>query len=199
MANIHDSSDLTLKAFKCQDCDIPFHARQFYITHFKKVHGTFPPEFADKTKFFCDQCPDAFLSNDRLKTHVWTKHRIDKKNEKIKVRRSFECKHCQKSYTTLCNLQEHVLKIHEKNTPFKCQQCNSKFGLQHVLNTHMKIVHSKVNCDLCGQRIYNSFELKRHKAEVHGIVPSDAIQCDQCPLIFKSKANLQRHMSSKHS
>ena len=68
--------------------------------------------------------------------------------------------------------------VHDKVTPFECDQCTRKFGLKRTLLSHKQIVHSKVSCDVCGQEIYNSFELKRHKAAVHGIIPADAFHCE---------------------
>ena len=69
---------------------------------------------------------------------------------------------------------------------------------KRTLLSHKQIVHCKVNCDVCGQEIYNSFELKRHKAAVHGIIPAGAFHCENCPLFFRSEKNLRYHIANKH-
>ena len=193
----HQSGFLNPKStFECKECQKEFKGRQFYITHFKQKHKSLPPEYKDKPKVFCDQCPDVFLSDERLRQHVSLKH-TKKKVEKQK--RIFSCDQCEKTYSTQQNLKEHRLVVHQKLTPYKCDLCPRKFGLKAILETHIYSVHSKVSCDLCNnQKTYNNFELKRHKAEAHGIIPSDVVQCSQCPLIFKNKANLKLHIAKKH-
>ena len=96
------------------------------------------------------------------------------------------------------NLREHVLVVHEKTTPFPCDKCSQKFGTRNYLKSHITVVHSKENCDICGQQVYNLFELKRHKASAHGIIPEGVFLCDTCPLFFKYQLNLTRHKQTKH-
>ena len=108
------------------------------------------------------------------------------------------CPHCKKIFRTREGLKEHILVVHEKSTPFHCDECPKKFGLNHRLKSHKHIVHSKRNCEICGQQAYNTFELTRHKAAAHGIVPTDVFLCDNCPLFFKFQANLTKHKQTKH-
>jgi hypothetical protein len=108
------------------------------------------------------------------------------------------CPHCNKLYRTREGLKEHILVVHEKSTPFHCDECPRKFGIQFKLQSHKLIVHSKKNCEICGQQAYNAFELTRHKAAAHGIVPKDVYLCDTCPLFFKHPRNLAKHKETKH-
>ena len=108
------------------------------------------------------------------------------------------CPHCNKLYRTREGLKEHILVVHEKSTPFHCDECPRKFGIQFKLQSHKLIVHSKKNCEICGQQAYNAFELTRHKAAAHGIVPKDVYLCDMCPLFFKHPRNLAKHKETKH-
>ena len=64
---------------------------------------------------------------------------------------------------------------------------------------HKKLVHEPARCDECGKDICNSFTLKRHKAKVHGIKPSNAIFCEHCPLFFDRKISLDRHIAKQHA
>ena len=117
---------------------------------------------------------------------------------KKKERKITLCPHCEKTFRCERNCKEHIKVVHEKSTLFECDQCSRKFGLKRTLLSHKQIVHSKVNCDVCSQEIYNSFELKRHKAAAHGIIPVGAFHCENCPLFFRSEKNLQYHIANKH-
>ena len=198
---VHDE-DKPLK-YTCHECQLDFSGSRYLICHYKKVHGEIPPEFRDQKQYLCDQCPDVFLTKHSLHLHTLRKHpnendkpipkRVYKKKDKIS-----KCPHCEKTFRCDRNLKEHIKVVHEKVTPFECDQCTRKFGLKRTLHSHKQIVHAKVNCEECGQEIYNSFELKRHKASVHGIVPSNVFHCQHCPLFFRSEKNLSYHIANKH-
>ena len=53
----------------CSSCDKPFSSGNLYLSHYQLKHGGFPPEYNDKEKFFCDQCPKIFLEKHRLASH----------------------------------------------------------------------------------------------------------------------------------
>ena len=172
---------------------------QFYMTHFKKVHKDVPPEFQNHSKYYCDQCPEFFVIKARLTQHISMRHSKNKKSSDHSApKRRYQCKYCEKSYTTNNNLQEHIMAKHEKNTPLKCEHCPKAFGLQSTLTTHYRVVHMKMDCDVCGQKVYNPFELKRHRFEAHGIMPVGHVKCELCVLIFKSKKLLEDHIKTKH-
>ena len=58
------------------------------------------------------------------------------------------------------SLKEHVLKDHEKRTPYKCQHCTRSFGIRMKLKSHIQNVHERVKCNECGQEMYNTFTLE---------------------------------------
>ena len=66
------------------------------------------------------------------------------------------------------------------------------------LKAHKRLVHERVQCDECNQEICNSFELKRHKAKVHGIKPSNVYQCEHCPMFFFQQKSLNNHTAKIH-
>ena len=59
-------------------------------------------------------------------------------------------------------------------------------------------MHQRIKCDQCGQEICNIFILKRHKASVHGITPSDAFQCEYCPAFFEHMKAKDKHLAKHH-
>ena len=88
---------------------------------------------------------------------------------------------------------------HEKNTQFERDECDRNYATNEKLLIHKKLVRQRLKCDECGKEICNSFILKRHKASVHGITPTDAYQCKKCPSFFSTQLSLDKHVDSKHS
>ena len=120
------------------------------------------------------------------------------KKGQITIKKLHKCPYCDKQLMTLTNIKEHILQKHEKNTPFKCEQCPQAFGIKSKLKSHIEIVHRRVKCDICDQEICNKLLLKRHKAKVHGIKPANVHHCKYCPLFFSIKAFLGKHLAKKH-
>ena len=108
------------------------------------------------------------------------------------------CPICNKEMY-LANLKIHILRDHEKKTPFHCDLCTRRFAMESGLKWHKKFVHERVKCDICNEEICNSFMLKRHKAKAHGIKPANVLECEHCPLFFHNKGNLEKHVIKKHS
>ena len=74
-----------------------------------------------------------------------------------------------------------------------------KFATQNPnLRWHKKNMHERVKCEVCGQEICNGFMLKRHKASVHGIIPTDAYQCEHCPMFFMKLQAKEKHIEKNH-
>ena len=42
------------------------------------------------------------------------------------------------------DLKEHVLKDHEKCTPYQCQHCTRSFGIQMKLKSNIQNIHKRV-------------------------------------------------------
>ena len=195
--------------YDCVDCNQTFRGISLYIRHYKKFHGdAMPPDLADKDLICCEKCPTYFESKKSLASHVWYMHtrtaeekqKKRKQKEKNKQRRqkNTTCPLCGKTFKWEKNCKEHIQVIHENITPFQCDECPKSFGNNRMLFSHKRIVHTKVNCDICGKQIYNPYELMRHKATEHGIIPPNVYLCDFCPSIFRFKQNLHTHLKNKH-
>ena len=189
------------QTYTCKKCDDDFSSAANYIKHYKLAHKTVPPDLKElnvKT-IICDQCPDIFFNREALNSHKKNVHCTeDSKKKKEKPVRA--CPHCEKTFRVFASWKEHIKVKHEKDTPFKCDQCERAYGTRQRLRTHQNSMHRRVKCDQCGQEVCNSFLLKRHKASKHGIAPTDtAIQCKHCPLYFEFDIVLERHMQKQHS
>ena len=68
----------------CKTCVKQFRSPSIYINHYQEEHGSVPPEYSDKTLFFCEKCPKAYLSKTQLTKHIQKSHyskEIKKSNE----------------------------------------------------------------------------------------------------------------------
>ena len=82
-------------------------------------------------------------------------------------------------------LRKHVMSVHEKLKPYKCEICDKSFAAVGNLNSHVSLVHEKsaqVQCTLCGKTYTNQKVLEKHIEEVH--LKIRKYQCDQCPSTF---------------
>ena len=89
--------------------------------------------------------------------------------------------------------------VHESSMPFTFDECLRKFALPRTLVKHKKLVHEKVELDICGHVICKSFELKSHRGWNHGIFLTNTTWCDQCLISFHQKASLDDHIAKKNS
>jgi uncharacterized C2H2 Zn-finger protein len=195
MSKVHGEIKLMRDQIECKSCEMKFPFPNFYIQHHQNVHGNLPPDYDDKELFFCDQCPQVYISKQSLSDHVSYTHT----GQKQKKKQEHKCPHCDKVFKMQQNYREHVKVKHEKSTPYKCDQCSRAYGTLIKLRNHKKLVHERGKCEECGKDICNSFILKRHKASVHGIKPSDAFQCELCPMFYDKKTYLNNHIAKHHS
>ncbi|XP_050507729.1 transcriptional regulator ovo-like isoform X1 [Diabrotica virgifera virgifera] len=82
-------------------------------------------------------------------------------------------------------------------TNFACRICNKTFGLQRLLNRHMKC-HSDVKrylCTFCGKGFNDTFDLKRHTRTHTGVRP---YKCSLCEKSFTQRCSLESHCLKVH-
>ena len=106
-------------------------------------------------------------------------------NEEANLRRNLRqnvkrpCKKCTMVFTTVSELNKHVLSQHEdiSNT---CDMCNNKFGSKNAMEKHIKEIHNKTNTQL--------------------MIISDEglISCEFCSLKFSNNGHLKTHVMISH-
>ena len=188
------------QTYTCKRCNDDFNSPSNYVQHYRLAHKSMPPDLKELKipHIICDQCPNVFFNNYSLKHHIKSNHSLEG-NKKVNKKIERSCPHCEKTFMNIVSWKEHVKSKHEKDTPFKCDQCERAYGTLQRLRTHKRAMHQRIKCDQCGQEVCNTFLLKRHKASKHGIAPTDtAFQCEYCPLYFEQAISLERHMQKQH-
>ncbi|GFY62027.1 transcriptional regulator ovo [Trichonephila inaurata madagascariensis] len=78
-----------------------------------------------------------------------------------------------------------------------CRVCGKTFGLQRLLNRHMKC-HSDMKrylCTFCGKGFNDTFDLKRHTRTHTGVRP---YKCNMCEKSFTQRCSLESHTLKVH-
>ena len=158
----------------------------------KKVKGNAEPKSKDrpKKKFLsCKICNSPFDTKPDLDLHLKTAHEG----------KSHLCSDCGKSYKNKQGLNSHIILVHEKRKPLKCEICGQGFVMKNLLKIHIENVHEgkKPNiCEICGAAFSLKTSLRIHIDGVHkGKKP---FQCSICGQGSKTKGHLDKHIATVH-
>ena len=102
-----------------------------------------PPEFVDKNKYLCSECPAIFFSKESLNAHVH-KHR----ENSLQTYKQFECKKCQLTISGKKNYASHCEKVHNEVVPgaekIECTSCDEIFSASSYYIKHYQSVHGSL-------------------------------------------------------
>lgn len=130
----------------------------------------------------CSQCKQCFHQKSNLDRHM--------KHDNLK---SFECKQCNKGFTTAWGLKLHE-RIHTESKPHKCSVCEKRFRQSSHLQQHKRI-HSEqkpFKCNKCDLSFNQSSNLQQHIKELHDFTEHPR-GCSQCQQKFSRTSYLQIH------
>nr|XP_045001706.1 zinc finger protein 710 isoform X2 [Jaculus jaculus] len=103
------------------------------------------------------------------------------------------CPHCSKLFKQPSHLQTHLL-THQGTRPHKCQVCHKAFTQTSHLKRHM-LLHSEgvkeFKCEVCGREFTLQANMKRHMLIHTSVRP---YQCHICFKTFVQKQTLKTHM-----
>ena len=102
----------------------------------------------DQKQLKCEICHRIFEGKhreDNLKRHVKRVH------EEI-IQKDFDCKICDKPFTSPGAMERHKIVVHDGKKEFSCEICGKDFFRKSTLKLHIKNVHEKIKnheCELC--------------------------------------------------
>jgi KRAB domain-containing zinc finger protein len=140
----------------------------------------------------CDACSASFATKARLKTHKTTFHQ-----------KNFPCTYegCTKRCGNANELGVHIRLHHNMERPFWCEICNKGWASKQHYTAHVKEHHSTnpitYPCPTCFKSLPNKGKLAAHEREKHAL--KRAFACDQCEKTYKTKRQLESHVSEIHS
>lgn len=73
------------------------------------------------------------------------KHETDNKGASsgASKERKFKCELCESAFGMKSNLKRHVMTVHEDRRGHQCEICGAAFGLKQNLETHVRVKHEK--------------------------------------------------------
>ncbi|KAJ6662806.1 hypothetical protein lerEdw1_011010 [Lerista edwardsae] len=104
------------------------------------------------------------------------------------------CPHCGKLFKQPSHLQTHLL-THQGTRPHKCQVCHKAFTQTSHLKRHM-LLHSDVkpySCRFCGRGFAYPSELRSHEGKHQS---GRCHVCVECGLDFSTLTQLKRHLAT---
>lgn len=212
----HMLSHSVEKPLYCSYCGKGFntnqHLNRHERTHFPSVKCTY------------EGCTAAFRRNSQLRKHISECHTL---------RKPFVCPACPREFDIKSRLDAHFAKSHggtasdtplgsNMSTPvpggnpahqgslYHCanEGCSERFDSWADLLAHIRVLHKRVVCNLCG-KTFESAELLEYHSKEHAIDKTDLIsqywhcrepQCEAAPITvsFREKDGLISHYQQYH-
>uniref|UniRef100_A0A034W1L8 Zinc finger protein 569 n=1 Tax=Bactrocera dorsalis TaxID=27457 RepID=A0A034W1L8_BACDO len=171
----------------CLSCpkifDMPIELR----IHNQLVHGTDSPVQCN----FCSEKP--LLPRNELVKHFQTTHNsryywyfpyVQKRHAndtQVRSPTKYTCKYCQKIFTTVNDLAEHI-----RSHLFKCPFCLKNFNRMRTYYLHVK-------------RLHNSSASQFPAIPLAGDRKDKPIQCKACNKSYANLASYNKHLKEKHN
>lgn len=164
------------RTIKCHLCDYVGVSNAHIKSHIALVH------VASVEDHKCDKCPKTFKSHNGLKNHLLA-HTNDFK---------FLCPHCGVGYMYKSEFDAHCGK-HENRKPYQCKVCDKTFTTNSNMRAHERAAHKEVkvfNCMECTRTFSCKSYLQQH---MHMHMDTGKYQCPKCKHAFKHRSSLAHH------
>lgn len=121
-------------------------------------------------------------------------------NDKKSQKKKNICDICHKSFSTLGNMRNHKMTIHENYRPYECTYpgCNKKYSIENRFKVHMR-THLGVKpfiCQICSKSFNEKGNLKTHLKFHSELRP---FNCPFCIKTYKTKGHLKDHIEIQHN
>lgn len=167
------------KPYQCQHCVFRCADQSNLKTHIKTKHGTDLP-------FKCEHCPQAFMDEKELQQHL----------ELFQGHKTHQCPHCDHKSTNSSDLKRHIISVHTKDFPHKCEVCEKGFHRPSELKKHSETHKGKKihQCRHCEFKTSDPFVLSGHILSVH--TKDLPFKCKRCKRGFRQQMELKKHMKT---
>ena len=126
-------------------------------------------------KYRCGLCQEILNSRKETNKHINDVHRNKRPKNII-------CELCGKAFTKENHLKTHLgsKKCKESDRPIlHCNLCNFQTKFQPYLNKHIRTVHEKLSCTMCGKLVPKS-RMKTHMTIFHTENDAKPFMCKIC-------------------
>ena len=111
-----------------------------------------------------------------------------------------ECTVCKKVFSTLGNMRNHYLTIHQDYRPYVCDYpgCNKKYSISSRYQVHRRTHEGKKPflCQICNKSFNEKGNLKTHLRFHSELRP---FQCPHCSKNYKTNGHLKDHIEIQHN
>jgi KRAB domain-containing zinc finger protein len=221
-----------LRPFKCELCEQSFSQKGNFKSHLKKVHNeeNIPketPDEDDKQKlrpYKCQICEKYFSQKGNLKRHLKEVHKeetipVEAQDDEIEQttlhfkshnsrkpenRQLYQCDICKQCFSQKCNLESHLLRVHNETVvPMEVIELD-----KNNLQLDQSSVHENLKpfeCQICKQCFSQKCNLESHLQRVHNdtVAPMEDIEGDMIQnknnLQLDQKCNLKTHIHKVHN
>ncbi|XP_072483278.1 zinc finger protein 711 isoform X22 [Notamacropus eugenii] len=167
------------KPYHCHHCIFRCADQSNLKTHMKAKHGTVLP-------YKCEHCPQAFSEEAELHQHL----------ELFQGHKTHQCPHCEHKSTNSSDLKRHIISVHTKDFPHKCEVCEKGFHRPSELKKHGETHKGKKlhQCRHCDFKTSDPFVLSGHILSVH--TRDLPLKCKRCKRGFRQQTELKKHMKT---
>jgi len=126
----------------------------------------------------CPHCPKYLSNSLSLQGHI-----------RLHGRNPYKCLDCFEAFAERPQLEEHTLRCHSVERPFRCSECLKSFSTNTNLQLHLRVhsVKRSFACPHCPRAFQLLSHLEKH-IRIH-----DPLKCPHCPMTFLRKKDLNYH------